>query len=77
MNDRQCPILGKEKAAPGRAAKSEDSVVRQTRQRHRSRSAERAQIAVNRERMGRKARRSDARTRGAGFGRRPLLVAAA
>ena len=77
MSGRQCPILGKEKAAPARAAEEEQSVRSQRPQSHRSRSAERAQIAVNRERMARKAERSAARIRGAGFGRRPLLEAAA
>jgi hypothetical protein len=44
---------------------------------HRSRSAQQAQIKVQREDTLRKAQRSTSRVRGAGFGRRPLLEAAA
>jgi len=76
MAGRQCPILGEKKTAPARAVQSEDSVVRQTRQGHRNgydRRLYRRQHAL----MIRKAQRSDARIRGTGFGRRPILEAAA
>jgi hypothetical protein len=77
MCGQEGPILGKEKAALPGAAEEEQSVRSQRPQSHRSRSAERAQIAMQRERMARKIQRSTKRVRGAGFGRRPLLEAVA
>jgi hypothetical protein len=76
MTAELSPILGTEKAAPARAAKSEDSVVRQTRHSNRTgfdRRLHRRQAEI----MIRKATRSTARVRGTGFGRRPLSEVAA
>ena len=76
MTDRIGLILGEKKTALAGAVQSEDSVVRQTRQGHRS-GFDRRLYRRQHELMVRKAQRSDARIRGAGFGRRPILEAAA
>src|SRR5688572_21134811 len=73
MRGRQSPILGKEKAAPARAAQSEDSVVRQN-PRSYSRIPDPRLNSRQRERLVRKAERSTSRVRGAGFGRRPFRL---
>ena len=77
MDGRQsCPILGKEKAALARAAEEEDSVFRHNPRAY-SRTPDPRLNSRQRERLVRKAERSTSRVRGAGFGRRPLLEAAA
>jgi hypothetical protein len=67
------PILGTDvKRAPGQGGSREDgSLVRQTPRSNRS-GFDRRLCSRERERMIRKVRRSEARVRGAGFGRRPL-----
>jgi hypothetical protein len=76
MAKPSCPILGTEKAAPARAATSEESVVRQT-PRSYFRTPDPRLNSHQRERLVRKAERSTSRIRGAGFGRRPLIEAVA
>jgi hypothetical protein len=73
MTGLECPILGKEKAAPARAAQSEDSVIRQN-PRFYSRTPDPRLNSRQRERLVRKAERSTTRVRGTGFGRRPFRV---
>ena len=77
MSGRRCPTLGEKKTALAGAVQEELSVRSQRPQSHRSRSIERAQIAVNRQRMARRVERATTRVRGAGFGRRPILEAGA
>ena len=76
MDGRQGPILGEKKAALAGAAEEEQSVRSQRPQPH-FRIPDRRLYSHQRERLARKAERSTSRVRGAGFGRRPLLEAAA
>jgi hypothetical protein len=72
----ESPILGKEKAALAGAAKSEDSVFRHNPRAY-SRTPDPRLNSLQRDRLVRKAERSTIRVRGVGYGRRPLLEAAA
>jgi hypothetical protein len=71
MSGPSSPILGIEKAAPARAAQSEESVSRQT-PRHHFRTPDPRLNTQQRERLARKAERSTSRVQGAGLRRLPL-----
>ena len=76
MDSRQCPILGEKKTALAGAVQEEQSVRSQRPQFH-FRIPDPRLNSHQRQLMVRKAERSTSRVRGAGFGRRPLIEAAA